>query len=81
MFDKQIFDKSSLSKDPLSLLIPRVIYGDDLSPGQALYLKFFQAVMGGGQSFFQSLLFLKISNHRDTIGVANSDPPYCQSFI
>ena len=38
---KRSFDKNGLSKDPQSLLIPRVIYGDDLSWRQAVYLKFF----------------------------------------
>ena len=40
-FGKQNFDKNGLSKDPHSLLIPRVIYGDSLSWGQDFYLKFF----------------------------------------
>ena len=41
MFGRQNFDKKGLSKDPHSLLIPRVIYGDGLTWGQAFYLKFF----------------------------------------
>ncbi len=41
MFGEQNFDKSGLSKDPHSLRIPRVIYGDGLSWGQTFYLKFF----------------------------------------
>ena len=41
MFARQNFDKSGLSKDPPSLPIPRVTYGDGLSQGQAFILNLF----------------------------------------
>ena len=51
MFGRQNFDKDGLSKDPQSLLTPRVSYGDGLSWGQAFYLKLFQAELGGKSTF------------------------------
>ena len=41
LFGKQNTDKSGLSKDPPSLLEPKVIYGDGLCWGQAFILNLF----------------------------------------
>lgn len=75
MKSKCLVGKNGLSKDPPSLQILRVIYGDGLSWDRPFILNSFRH-LGGRSRFLSESFILKNNQGKETyFGAANSDPP------